>query len=254
MACSTPAEAFEIRDVTMVPFPSTTSTIETRLVKPSPSEFVLSRIPSLVHADRPLELEVAAVELSEGADAAESVASWISAHAVLQMSVEVPGQPRGEVSVLVTARPSGGGWTARALVRPAAWANATSVTVLSLSLAGQPLPGDFLPVTLRVGYNHSPAPAGAVFAAAKAGDEAALDAAIEAGGSTEEADTVRGGMRMNHEGLNWEREERAATLLPPSSHWGAGRACIHPSTPLPSFPRHPNSPLPLAAAVRLDWR
>ena len=40
-------------------------------------------------------------------------------------------------------------------------------------------------------YNHTPAPEGAVFAAAKAGDVLALKAALDAGGSTEEADKVR---------------------------------------------------------------
>lgn len=39
--------------------------------------------------------------------------------------------------------------------------------------------------------NHAPAPKGTVFAAAERGDVAALEAAIAAGGSTEEADSVR---------------------------------------------------------------
>ena len=191
LACSISAEAFEIRDVTMVPFPSTTSTIETRLVKPSPSEFAISRVPSVVHSDRPLEVELIVVGLSAGANAAESLASWISSHAVLQISIAVPGQPRAEVSLLVKARPSGDGWIARALARPAAWADAASVTIVSLSLAGRSLPCDCLPATLRVGYNHAPAPAGAVLAAARAGDVPALQAALDAGGSTEEVDEVR---------------------------------------------------------------
>ena len=38
--------------------------------------------------------------------------------------------------------------------------------------------------------NHSPAPEGAVFAAAWAGNVASLQAALDAGGSTEEADEV----------------------------------------------------------------
>ena len=67
-----------------------------------------------------------------------------------------------------------------------------SVTVVSLSLAGRPLPCDCLPATLQVGYNHAPAPAGAVFAAAMAGDVPALQAALDAGGSTEEAGEVCG--------------------------------------------------------------
>ena len=47
---------------------------------------------------------------------------------------------------------------------------------------------------MRVGYNHAVAPAGAVHAAAMAGDMPALQVALIAGGSTEEADAeVRGG-------------------------------------------------------------
>ena len=189
VTCIIPSDASEIPDMTMAR--SATLAIETRLVSPSASEFALNRVPPFVHADRPLELELATVEQGAGAGAAESVASWFSAHALLQISVEAPGQPRGEVSVRVKARSSGCSWTVRALVRPAYWANAASVTIVSLSLAGRPLLCDCLPATLRVGYNHTPAPEGEVFAAAQAGDVPALLAAIEEGGSTEEADEVR---------------------------------------------------------------
>ena len=112
--------------------------------------------------------------------------------ALLSIAVEVPGQPQVAVSLPVSARVSGSVWIARALVSPTTWADAVSVTVVSLSLAGRPLPCDCLPAILRVGYNHAPASAGAVFAAAKAGDVPAQQAALDAGGSTEEADTVRG--------------------------------------------------------------
>ena len=145
-----------------------------------------------MHADRPLEIELAAVGLRVGADAAESVASWISAHALLRISVEEPEQPRAEVSLRVKARPSGFGWIICALVCPASWADAASVTVVSLSLAGRPLACDFLPATFAVGYNHAPAHAAVVFEATQAGDVRALQAALDAGGSTEEADDVRG--------------------------------------------------------------
>ena len=113
-------------------------------------------------------------------------------HACLAIAIVLAGQPRGEVPTRVKARLSGGGWTARALASPSAWADAVSVTVVSLSLAGRPLPCDCLPATLQVGYNHAPAPAGAVFAAAMAGDVPALQAALDAGGSTEEAGEVCG--------------------------------------------------------------
>ena len=134
-----------------------------------------------------------------GLVAGDSVAigSWISAHACLRVAVEVPRQPRREVSVPVSAHPSGGGWIIRAVVRPTAWAEAASVTVVSLSLAGRPLPSNCLPATLRVGYNHAPAPMGAVYGAAKAGDVAALQAALYAGGSTEEADKVSVDMKQD---------------------------------------------------------
>ena len=210
LACIIPSDASEIPDMTMAP--SATFAIETRLVSPSASEFALNRVPPLVHADRPLELELAAVGQSAGAGAAESVASWISAHAVLQISVEAAGQPEGEVSLRVKARPSEGGWIARVLVCPAYWANAASVTVHSMSLAGRPLPCDCLPATLRVGYNHAPAPEGSVLAAAVAGDFQALQEAIEADGSTEEAGEVRGGGEW---GTHRERWGKANPPLPP---------------------------------------
>ena len=108
----------------------------------------------------------------------------------------------------VKAHPSGGSWTVRVLVRPAYWANAASVTVHSMSLAWRTLPCVCLPATLRVGYNHAPAPEGAVLAAAETGDVPALLASIEEGGSTEEADEVQGGKRERPMGINEGREER----------------------------------------------
>lgn len=174
-------------------FPSTTSAIEVRLVNPSATDFDIGRVPAGVHADRPLEVEIAAIgHTSADAGAAESKASWISAHALLQVYVSIPGQAREKFFVQVIARPSISGWIIRVLVRPAAWADAVSVTIESLSFAGRPLPCDFLPVNLRVGYNQELAPAGSVIAAVVAGDVPALKAVLDAGGSTEEADEVSG--------------------------------------------------------------
>ena len=190
---SLPLGPIEIPAVGLVPCVSATSAVEARLASPSASALKVTSVPARMHTDRPLEVELAANGLGVGADAAVSVASWISDHALLQLSVEAPGQPQGEVALRVQARPSGGGWIIRALVRPAAWADAASITVVSLSLAGRPLTSDLLLATLRVGYNHDPAPVGVVYAAAKAGDVAALQAALDAGGSTEEADVVSGG-------------------------------------------------------------
>ena len=188
-----PSEALQIYNLAVAPFPSTAFAVQARLVSPSASDFVLNHVPPRVHADRPLELELSAIGLGAGAGVAESVASWISAHALLQISVEVPGHSQEEVAVLVKARPSEDGWIVRALVRPSTWADAVSVTVVSLSHAGRPLPCDCLPAILRVGYNHAPAPEGAVFEAAEAGDVPALQAALDAGGSTEEENEVGGG-------------------------------------------------------------
>ena len=194
----------------MEPFDCATSAMKARLVCPFASAFAaaFTMVPARVHADRPLEVELAAVGLGACDDNAVSIARWISSHAHLVIAVDVPGRPKAAYEIPLSARPShGGGWMARALIRPAAWANADSVTVVSLVFAGRPLPCDCLPATLPAGYNHAPAPAGAVMSAAKAGDAKALEAALEAGGSTEEADTVRG---------EEEEEEGGAAPFPSS--------------------------------------
>ena len=203
-------DPLEIPALGMEPCDYAIAAVEARLVSPTASALALTRVPARVHADQPLEIELDAVGLSPGVSAAVSVASWISANARLHISVDVPGQRRREVFVHATACPSGSGWNARALIHPATWADAASVTVVSLSLAGRPLPCDCLPATLKVGYNHAPAPAGSVYAAAIAGDVAALQAALDAGGSTEEADEVRGngknagGKRRRWQTTKWE--------------------------------------------------
>ena len=176
----------------MGPCESATSAVEARVISPTESMLAFTKVPGRVLADRPFEIELAASGLGVVAGAAVSIARWLSSHARLTITVEVAGQPRAEVILPVTARFSCGSWMARALVRPASWAAAASVTVISLSLAGQPVPCDCLPATLPVGYNHAPAPPGAVYAAAKAGNVAALQAALDAGGSTEETNWVRG--------------------------------------------------------------
>ena len=226
-----PSKAFQVHNLAMAPFLSTTSAIEARLISQSPSDFMLNHVPICVHVNRPLELELASIGLGAGADVAESLASWISTHALIQISVEVPGHPRREVSVLVKARPSKGGWIVRVLVRPAYWADAASVTVVSLSLAGQPLPCECLPATLRGGYNHAPAPEGAIFAAAWAGDVPALRVALDAGGSTEEADTVRGGERGGTHGDQRRGAVKTAPPLPLRFLLFCRTAALRPSGP-----------------------
>ena len=71
----------------------------------------------------------------------------------------------------------------------------------------------------------APVPAGAVLEAAKAGDVEKLGALLKAGGSTEEADKVRGGERGGPTGSDGGREEQPSPFL-----------------------------LFLSAAGRLDWR
>lgn len=115
---------------------------------------------------------------------------WLSNHARLMIVVDTHGKYLKEFSLPLMARVSGSGSTVRALTRPASWANAATVTIVSMSLAGRSLPCDCLPVTLRVGSNHAPAPAGAVLKAAKSGDVAVVQAALDAGGSMEETDEV----------------------------------------------------------------
>ena len=181
-----PLVPLEITAIGVEPYDSATSAIEARVVGPSASAVALCRVPACVHGDRPLDVELVGVGLGAGASAAVSLASWISAHARLAISVDVAGQTRRHVSLPVAVRHSDSGWIVRALIRPEAWAGAASVTVVSLSIARRPLSCDCLPATLRVGYNHARVPAGAVYEAARAGDASALRVALEAGGSTEE--------------------------------------------------------------------
>ena len=173
--------------------PSPSSAIEACLVSPSARTVsMLIRTPTRVQCDHPLDIELTTVGLGVCTGAvASSVARRLSNQALVTIQVELPGCPIGIVSLPVSVRPAGGNWTARALIHPASWADAASVTILSVALAGRPLSCDCLPVTLRVGYNHAPAPEGAVYAAAQAGDVVALQAALDAGGSTEEANGVR---------------------------------------------------------------
>lgn len=197
--CSTlPGGPLEIPTLHVGQCFSSSCIIEARLISPLactiPVLVVLLRLSAFLVAGRPLEMDFVA----SGADgdddlAASTIADWLSHHS--HMCLVVSATERFFYSVPVSARPACGGWTARALILPSAWAGATTVTAMSLSLAGRPLPCECLPAMLRVGFNHAPrAPAGAVFAAADAGDVQALEAALYTGGSTEEADEVRVGL------------------------------------------------------------
>ena len=200
---SLPEGPIEATYLDMVPFYFPTSAIEARLVSSLSRALELTRVPPRVHADRPLEIDLGARGLDTGAGAT----GFISAHACLAIEIEVTGHSSVSYTLPLSARSSSGGWVARALIHPAAWVNAASITVVSFSLARRPLLSDCLPVTLEVGYNHAPAPAGAVLLAAQTGDVRALQAALDVGGSTEEADDVSVGQRSR-----CERGEVAATV------------------------------------------
>ena len=180
----------EMPELHLEPCQHTTSTIYAVLTNPTASALFTVVHPAVLD-DQALEIECRGVGFCRGARGPASFARCLSAHARLSVVVMKPGQSRIAHSVPLTARPSDCGWICRALIHPAEWADAASVTVHSLSLAGRSLTCDRLPATLRVGYSHAPSPAGEVLAAAKAGDVPALQAALGSGGSTEEATRVR---------------------------------------------------------------
>lgn len=192
LAAALPSSPRVIPELHMEP---STSMNEGVVVSPSLDDVVLSHLPPVVLADRPIEFEFTLAGLLSDAHALAQFARYISTHANLSVAVapEVTGQTCSRISAPVSVCQSGERRVARALIRPSAWSSATALTVESLTLAGRHLPQVCLPATLRVGFNNAPAPGGEVLAAAKAGDLAWLQAALAAGGSTEEADApVRG--------------------------------------------------------------
>ena len=164
--------------------PSSGSVIEACLIGPSASEIVVTHVPSIVLADRPIEITFTYIGVPRGAHATSLTTCSIAFHALIAIEARV------SVCVLYTVRRSGGDFVARALMHPSSWVDAACMTLLSLTLAERPLLRCCLPATLPVGYNHAPAPAGAVFAAARSRDIPALHVALNAGGSTEEVDEV----------------------------------------------------------------
>ena len=148
-----------------------------------------------LHPDRPLDIVVVDFELGASAATSTSVTQLLSSHALLSVTViENTSNSRVTFTVPVSARSSPRGWIVRALIHPDTWKHATSICVEALSLARRHLPcqGDCLPAILRVGFKHGRAGEGAVYAASKTGDVSALQAALDAGGSTDEMDEVRG--------------------------------------------------------------
>ena len=110
-ACTLQASPLEVTDLNVELCdspPFTFEAIDVRLVSPSTSALVLTRVPRVVHAERPLEVMLTCVGLGAGNGAAASVARWLSAHALLEISVEVAGRSHVPLTFPVSARPSGG--------------------------------------------------------------------------------------------------------------------------------------------------
>ena len=184
---------FEIPRLAIVDLPfESPKSILACLFSPSTSTVGSSTltVPTITLIDRPLEIGITNDSCQVICGEGSAFSRTVDAHAVITLAIET-GPPRASISGPVSMRPSGGGWIARALIRPVSWSGAAFVTVESFALGGRSLPCDCLPATLRVGYNHSPALPGAVFAAARNGDVIALQAALDADGSTEEANEVR---------------------------------------------------------------
>ena len=183
----------EIQEVELRPSQVDHLAIKARLLCPHASALTLAHVPAFVLSDRPFEVILTLPALIRGPIIADSIARFIGTHSVISVAVDFKTGFSVLHSVPVFARPSESGscWIARALIRPASWADAVAVSVTSFTLAGRVLPYAGLPLHLRLGYNHAPAAAGAVYAAAATGNAAALQVALDAGGSTEEVEGVR---------------------------------------------------------------
>lgn len=186
-------EPLEIVDLALEPSEFSASAIEACLSSPSMRAIMLTSWPPVAYVDRPLDLAIAVPgNLPQCARLAASMVHSICANASFAVAVEAQGRPRASFSVPVSMRPSGDSWVARALIRPATWADADFVSLDYVAFAGQPLACDCLPGRLRVGFNHAPAAAAAVLKASREGNVPALQAALNARGSTEDSDEVRG--------------------------------------------------------------
>ena len=191
-----PIGPLEIPAVDLVPCNSLSSAIAAQLIQPAITSFVLTRVPPRLLTTLPLDIELRTFGVDADSYAAAFVARFSSYAHVTLMLKETSGQSDRGTITRVSVRRVDSGWIMRALIDPASWTDVASVScVESLSFAGQPLPSICLPATLRVGYNHVAARAGAVISASMSGDVAALQSALDAGGSTEEADQVGGGLQ-----------------------------------------------------------
>jgi len=190
LAFSSNVSPLETPELYMEPCPNPATAIEACTVMLSAKALVLRRVPPRVHNGRPLDVEISMSGPYPSEATAAALARWLSVHARLSLIIHVRERPTTCVSAPVSTRAIRGGLIARALIHPVWWVDATFVSVRSLTLAGQPLFFGGLPTAVYVGYNHAPAPEGAVYQAALLGDVPALQAALDAGGSTEEGGIV----------------------------------------------------------------
>ena len=87
MASAVNGGPLEIPTMGMEPCLSSTSAIQATLTSLSASALALTRVPARVHADRPLDFELAGVGLGADAGASLSVANRLSAHARVSLEM-----------------------------------------------------------------------------------------------------------------------------------------------------------------------
>ena len=155
------------------------------------NQVALHRLPFYLLPNRPLEFELQAADSFPGTVHAACIAQSLSIQARVTIRIHGGARDQAVISTPISVRQTATCWVARALLHPSSWAGARSVVLDSLTLGGQPIVSQHLPATLRISFNHAPAPMGAVYAAANAGDVASLESALAAGASTEEKDGVR---------------------------------------------------------------
>jgi hypothetical protein len=132
-----------------------------------------------------------------------TLASVLSIEAVLQHSADaaprndaVAFRPPPSQLLPVTYAPSDAhGAVICSVAVPVTSPDGSHIVVLRASVAGCDVALDVAPLQVTVGYNHSPAPQGPMYAAAEAGSVMTLMRVLDSGGSTEEKDPVSGTIR-----------------------------------------------------------
>ena len=181
--------ALEVAEHEFVPSPLSPIGLRVDVASPYDILRVLPwRAPKILLPNQPLNIQLASPSIFPGAKCVASIARSLAAHLEIQLTFG----DNAALATRVSATVQEDGWDVRAVLHPSSWSDSPAITIGSLMLAGRPLLCPGLPATVQVGFRHAPSPAAAVHAAAVAGDVVALDAALMAGGSTEEADEVRG--------------------------------------------------------------